>query len=111
MTTYLLLMTFTAALVTFLLRAFPFFAFGRGNKAPDVIAETGRFISPAAIAMLIVYCFSAAFDDVSFTEKYYGAAEWIAAVVVILLHWKWKNPLLSILVGTAIYMILLQKVF
>ena len=111
MTTYLLLMTFTAALVTFLLRAFPFFAFGRGNKAPDVIAETGRFISPAAIAMLVIYCYCSSYRDISFAAGGYGIPEAAASAVVVLLQlWK-RNPLLSIIAGTVVYMVLKQTVF
>ena len=48
-------------------------------------------------------------DKVSFADKYYGASEWIAAAVVILLQLKWKNPMVSIIAGTAVYMVLIQK--
>ena len=109
MTTYLILLTVATGVTTFLLRAFPFILFDRGKKSSTFLEDIGRLISPAAIAMLIVYCFSSCFDKVSFADKYYGASEWIAAAVVILLQLKWKNPMVSIIAGTAVYMVLIQK--
>ena len=44
------------AVVTFLTRALPFLLFGRGGKPPEVVLYLGRFLPPAVIAMLIVYC-------------------------------------------------------
>ena len=110
-TAYLLTLLFATGTVTILLRAFPFLAFGRGGKPPAFVGELGLLISPAAIAMLIVYCFCACFSGVSFAEKLYGAAEWIAGATVIVLHLRFRNPLLSIIAGTAVYMLLVQKVF
>jgi branched-subunit amino acid transport protein AzlD len=109
MTTYLIWLTVATGVTTFLLRAFPFILFDRGKKSSAFLEDIGRLISPAAIAMLIVYCFSSYFDKVSFADKYYGASEWIAAAVVILLQLKWKNPMVSIIAGTAVYMVLIQK--
>ena len=64
-------------------------------------------ISPAAIAMLVVYCVK----QVSPFVFPYGVPELIASAVVVALHW-WKgNPLLSIIAGTVVYMILEQKIF
>ena len=109
MTTYLIWLTVATGVTTFLLRAFPFILFDRGKKSSAFLEDIGRLISPAAIAMLIVYCFSAYFDTASFADKYYGAAEWLAAAVVILLQLKWRNPMVSIIAGTAVYMVLIQK--
>jgi len=108
---YLLKLLLATGAVTILLRAFPFLAFGTGRKPPAFVGELGRLISPAAIAMLIVYCFCICFRDADFSEKLYGAAEWIAGATVIALHLRFKNPLLSIIAGTAVYMLLVQKVF
>ena len=44
------------AVVTFLTRALPFLLFGRGNRAPRVVLYLGKYLPPAVIAMLIVYC-------------------------------------------------------
>ena len=45
------------AAVTFLTRALPFLLFGRGGDPPKVVLYLGRFLPPAVIAMLIVYCY------------------------------------------------------
>lgn len=109
MINYLIWLTIATGVTTFLLRAFPFILFDRGKKSSSFLEDIGRLISPAAIAMLIVYCFSAYFDHATFADKHYGAAEWIAAAIVVLLHIKWRNPMISIIIGTALYMVLIQK--
>ena len=95
------------AVVTFLTRALPFLLFGRGKQAPRVILYLGKYLPPAVIAMLIVYCLK----GVSFSSPAGWAPSLIAAAAVIALHlWK-KNNLLSILGGTLLYMVLVQAVF
>lgn len=95
------------AVVTFLTRALPFLLFGRGNRVPRVVLYLGKYLPPAVIAMLIVYCLR----GVSFSAPSGWAPSLIAAVAVVVLHlWK-KNNLLSILGGTVIYMVLVQVVF
>ncbi len=108
MTLYLIKLLIVTGATTILLRAFPFIAFNTGKRSPKAIGELGSLISPAAIAMLVGYCFCTYFDDFTFTEKLYGAAEWIAGLLVIVLHLLFKNPLLSIIAGTIAYMMLLQ---
>ena len=95
------------AAVTFLTRALPFLLFGRGNRVPRVVIYLGRYLPPAVIAMLIVYCLR----GVSFASAAGWAPSLIAAAAVVVLHlWK-KNNLLSILGGTVLYMVLVQVVF
>ena len=109
-TAYLWSLIGVTAGVTILLRAFPFLLFGSGSKTPPVIEYIGKVLSPAAIAMLVAYCFACYFRDRPFPAHYYGMAELIAAAVVVGLQlWK-KNPLVSILCGTAVYMIFVQKI-
>lgn len=112
MTLYLILLTAVTGGVNFLLRAFPFLAFGRGKKPPELIRYIGDVVSPAAIAMLVVYCFCGYFKARPFgAASGWNLPEIGAGLVVIGLHlWK-RNPLLSIIAGVVIYMILMQKVF
>ena len=57
--------------------------------------------------MLVVYCLK----SVSLFSGSHGLPELLAILAVILVH-KWKhNTLLSILIGTVLYMVLVQKVF
>ena len=109
MTGYLLLIVLITGAVTVFLRAFPFLAFGRGGKPPAFVIRLGGLIPPAAIAMLVVYCFCGYFQDKTFAGCGYGIPELAASAAVIGLHLLVKNPLLSILAGTAVYMILIQN--
>lgn len=103
---YLIALLGVTGALTLFLRAFPFICFGGRKKSPpQFIRELGRLISPAAIAMLAVYCYSACFDGSTWEKKQYGVAEFSAGLAVIVLHYFWKNPLLSIIVGTAVYML------
>ena len=110
-TTYLFLMTVTMAGVTLLLRAFPFLAFGhaKDGRPPRIITYLGQVISPAAIAMLVVYCFCTYFKDTPLPQKSWGMAELLAGLTVIGLQLWQRNPLISILIGTALYMFLVQR--
>lgn len=95
------------AVVTFLTRALPFLLFGRGGEAPKVVLYLGRFLPPAVIAMLIVYCYR----GTSFAALGGWAPGLIAGLAVVALHvWK-KNNMLSIVGGTILYMVLVQAVF
>ena len=109
-TEYLLLLTAVTAGVTFLLRALPFLFFGTGKRPPALVLGIGNVLSPAAIAMLVVYCFACYAQDRPPAEHLFGLAEISAAVVVVALQlWK-RNPLVSILAGTAVDMTLVQTV-
>ena len=95
------------AVVTFLTRAIPFLLFGRGGTPPKFVLYLGKYLPPAVIAMLIVYCLK----GVSFQTMGGWLPALIASAAVVLLHlWK-KNDMLSILGGTVLYMILVQAVF
>ncbi len=91
--------------VTILLRSLPFLLFRK--KVPPYITCLGKALPPAIIGMLVVYCLK----DTKLLSSPFGAPELIAAVLVIVLQgWK-RNTLLSILGGTAAYMLLIQTVF
>lgn len=95
------------AAVTFLTRALPFLLFGRGGRPPAVVLFLGRYLPPAVIAMLIVYCMK----SVTFAAPSGWVPALIASLAVVVLHlWK-HNDMLSILGGTVLYMILVQAVF
>ena len=94
------------AVVTFLTRALPFLLFGRGGEPPKVVLYLGRFLPPAVIAMLIVYCYR----STSFARPDGWAPGLIAGLAVVGLH-VWKKNMLSIVGGTILYMVLVQAVF
>ena len=55
----------------------------------------------------MVYCFKSANP----LHAPFAIPELLASVAVVLLHLKFRNPLLSIIVGTVLYMSLVQFVF
>ena len=93
------------AAVTIFIRFMPFLIFRKNT--PKIILYMGKVLPYAIMGMLVVYCLK----HVSFVKGSHGIPEIIAVVLVVLLH-KWKhNTLLSILIGTVAYMLLVQVVF
>ena len=96
------------ALVTALTRFLPFFAFGNGRKTPRLIDKLGGLLPYAIMGMLVVYCLK----GVSFTVGARGFLPEIVSVFIVSLLYVWRrNTLLSIIVGTGCYMLLVQLVF
>ena len=96
------------AVITLLIRALPFILFKGSRPVPKFVTYLGKVLPYALIAMLVVYCLK----DVSFAEGgTYGIPEAISIIVVALLHKIKHNMLLSIGIGTVLYMILVQFVF
>lgn len=94
------------ALVTALIRFLPFLIFRKNTKTPELIAWFGKVLPMAVMGMLVVYCLK----GVNFS----GLSQWLPAALsvaaVVLLHvWK-KNTLISIPVGTILYMILIRVI-
>lgn len=102
-----LLIILVAAVTTFATRAIPFLIFPKGKKLPKVVAYLGKVLPPAVIGMLIIFCFK----STKVLSYPYGIPELIASAVVVLLHIYKRNNLLSIGVGTVLYMVLIQTVF
>ncbi|MEE1196474.1 MAG: AzlD domain-containing protein [Lachnospiraceae bacterium] len=104
--TYVFLMIVVMAVCTFLTRVLPFLIL-RKRQTPAFVTYLGQVLPYPIMGMLIVYCLK----DVSFLEAPFAVPELIAVAVVVVLHvWK-RNTLLSIIGGTACYMILIQFVF
>ena len=106
---YFLIMTLIAGVVTIALRAFPFLMFSGNRPVPPLINYIGKVIPPAAIAMLVIYCYCSAYQDKPFIQNGCGIPELIASILVVALQLWRRNPLLSIISGTVVYMILVQN--
>lgn len=101
--TYALSAILTMAAVTALLRFFPFLVMGN-KKTPAYVEYLGKVLPYAVMAMLVVYCLK----GIDFTNAPFALPEIISVCVVVGLHvWK-RNTLLSIVVGTACYMLLIR---
>lgn len=106
-TTQTIIIIVVAALATMTTRFLPFIIF-RGNGSTNAyINYLGKVLPYAAIGLLVVYCLR----NINFTTTPNGLPEAIAVVSIIILHYWKENTLLSIGVGTVIYMVLVQSVF
>ena len=86
--------------VNYALRALPFVLFaGKSRGLPNWVKTLGAFISPVIIAALIVYSYSGL--------AWRTAWPYLAGALTVGLQlWK-RNPLVSIVAGTVLYMCLL----
>lgn len=87
--------------VNYGLRVLPFLLFGgRDRELPLWVLRFGRYISPVIIAALVVYAYSGL--------QWRTAWPYVAGAVTVALH-LWKgNALASIVVGTIVYMCLIN---
>ena len=92
------------AVIIMATRFFPFVVFGSGKKPPDVVMYLGKYLPPAIITAITIYCFK----DIRFYEFPFGIREIAASATVVLLHLKFKNTMISISLGTVLYMLLLR---
>ena len=90
---------------TMLTRFLPFVVFSsKDQQPPEVVRYLGRVLPAAIFGMLIVYCLK------SVPDAWYpgGVCQLLGVGATALAH-KWKhNTFLSILAGTAVYMVLLR---
>ena len=94
-------------LMTLATRIVPVLIFGRGEKVPEYILYLGRVVPYTAMGLLIVYCLR----DVPVLESPHALPEAISLAVVCLTYiWK-RNTIFSVVIGTALYMFLVQVVF
>ena len=95
------------ALGTMLTRFLPFLIFNENKKTPAFVQYLGRVLPGAIFAMLVVYCLK----NVGWVTGTHGIPELLCIAITALLHiWK-HNNLLSIGIGTVLYMVLVQNVF
>lgn len=88
-------------------RFLPFILFSSKRPTPRYVQYLGKALPAAIYAMLVVYCLK----NVSILGGSHGLPELIALTAVVLLHlWK-RNTILSIALGTVVYMALVQFVF
>ena len=88
------------ALASILTRALPFLLLSEKKPTPPIL--------PAAVfGMLVVYCLK----DTTLFSGNHGLPELAGILVTAVLHLKFRQMLLSIGGGTAVYMLLIQCVF
>lgn len=95
------------SLGTVITRALPFLIFREDRKLPKFVKYLSDVLPFTTIGMLVVYCLK----DVSFTSAPFALPEIISIAAIAILHLVKKNTLLSIGIGTVLYMILINFVF
>ncbi len=101
---YILLAIVMSALITFGLRALPFVLFRGGRSMPEWMQRLGQILPSAIMAVLIVYCLKGAKSN----PIGIGIPGIIAVSVVVASYKRKHNTFISIIVGTAAYMIMLR---
>lgn len=88
-------------------RILPVLIFGQGKQVPDYILYLGKVVPYTAMGLLIVYCLK----DVQVLEAPHAVPE-ILALAIVSGSYLWKrNTILSVVLGTAAYMAMVQLVF
>ena len=98
---YMLCVVFAGFAVNYCLRALPFLLFaGRNRSLPTWVERLGGIVSPVIIASLIVYAYSGL--------AWRTAWPYLAGLITVALHLWRRNPLISIIAGTVLYMCMLS---
>ncbi len=98
-----LIIVFTTAIIRFL----PFIIIKKSIAERKYIKFLGDMMPYSMIALLVIYCLK----EVNLIKYPYGIPELISIAIIIILHIIKRNVLISIGVGTVIYMILVQTIF
>lgn len=92
--------------ITIFIRFLPFVIL-RGKETPAWVTYLGSCLPYAIMGMLVVYCLK----HVNFSSAGNFLPELIAGIVVAISYIIKRNTLISIILGTACYMVFVQVVF
>lgn len=95
------------AAATMITRFLPFLVFSSKKPTPLLVRYLGNALPAAIFGLLVVYCLK----DVVWAAAPHGAPELIGIAVTGGLHLWLRRMLVSMAVGTAVYMVLVQGVF
>lgn len=92
-----------SALITFALRAVPYVFFGTRKEIPHWVDDLGKMLPAAIMATLVVYTLKniLLFDDTLW-------ALLAGATATVIVHLVRRTTILSILIGTIVYMVVLR---
>ena len=108
MTTPQMIITVAAVVLgTMTTRFLPFLLFPANKPTPKYIQYLGKVLPYAVMGLLLIYCLK----DVQVAAWPHGIPELIGVAVTAALQFWRKNMMLSIAVGTILYMALVQLVF
>lgn len=92
---------------TMITRFLPFILFPAGKETPRFVDFLGKTLPFATMGLLVVYCLK----GVDMMAAPHGLPELFAILLIVILHRRKGNSLLSIGAGTIFYMVLVQSVF
>lgn len=96
------LIILAGVIATIMVRFLPFWVIKDKHLNHPILMSLSKFLPAASISLLIVYVYR----NVSFlSDDFYPTI--IASLLVVLLHALFKNSLLSIVIGTLAYMLLI----
>ncbi|EHS85011.1 Branched-chain amino acid transporter azlD [Limosilactobacillus gastricus PS3] len=97
-----------AAVANMTTRIVPFKLFRdqNGHVSP-YIDGLGKFLPPAIMAMLVVYCYR----SVNWLGASHGLPDLIAGIVTVIVHLIWRSLFTSLILGTVAYIVLINFVF
>ena len=98
---YVIVVIAAMALLTFALRALPFLAAQWLKKHP-LVQRLGQFLPLAIMTLLLLHSGTSAAQE-------HAAGPWpelLAVALVVVLQWRTRNALLSIVVGTCVYVLM-----
>ena len=98
---YVFLVIVLMGVVTILLRALPFIA-GRWLKRHAIVHKLGDSLPLSIMTLLLIDTL----NGQSSSNPHGLWQELLSAVIVILFQWRTRQPLLSILAGTVVYVVL-----
>lgn len=102
-----LVVLFALVFGTLLTRLLAFVLFPENRRQPQVISFLSLTIPAAMMGLLVVFCLK----STTVLSYPYGLPELISVALIVALHLWRRNVLLSIAVGTLMYMFLVQAVF
>lgn len=103
----LLITALIIVFATVIIRFLPFIIIRKSIAERKYIKFLGDMMPYSMIALLVIYCLK----EVNLIKYPYGIPELISIAIIIILHIIKRNVLISIGVGTVIYMFLVQAVF
>lgn len=105
--TYMIAAVGLVTLVTMFDRGLPYLLFGGKKEMPKMVSYLGNVLPAAIMIILVVYLLR----GINISAFPHGLPELISVVLAAAVQlWK-KNNIISIIAGTACYMILIRTVF
>ena len=102
--TQMVVTIFVLALSVWITRFLPFLIFKEEAKTPKLIDYLGKVLPAAMMGLLVIYCLK----DYTISDLSTLIPALISIAAIVILHLMKQNTILSIAVGTVLYMVLIR---